>query len=133
MAGFYEGLRDGVVKRLLKKFGRNATLAIDTSTYTPSTGIAVPVDDEVAVRIVTLPMKSPRPGNPSARDLFSEEQVESFDQMVIMGAHELLAKGVAPGTDDKLVIGADEARIVAIAPISPAGIDVCYIMGIARV
>lgn len=122
---FYENLRDNVAGPLIIKFGRDATLRQQASTYDPTTGVNSNVDTDTAVKILTLPMSR-------AKDVFRSEMVESFDQFVIMSAAETALAGVEPGTDDIVVIGTEITRIIALTPVEPGGIGVIYKMGLAR-
>lgn len=125
MTAFYDNLRDNVAGILIAKFGRDATLRQESTTYDPTTGTSANVNTDTAVKILTLPMTK-------AKDVFREELIEQFDQFVIMSAKETAVAAVEPGTDDILLIGSDVARIVALTPVEPEGTAVIYKIGIAR-
>lgn len=122
---FYENLRDDTSAVLIERFGQTATLQQETNVYSPSTGDTVTSVSSLTVTLLTLPASK-------ARDSFREELVEKFDQFVLMSAKETAVASVVPTVNDKLIIGGATFAVVGLSPVSPAGIDVIYKIGVAR-
>jgi hypothetical protein len=125
----FTDLRDGAAANLIAQFGQDATLRQETVTYDPATGIGTPTNKDTAVKVVTVPMTREFGG---ARDQERVNMVAQFGQMVLMSAKETAAASVVPTVQDKLIVGGDTSRIVAIVPIAPDGTVVVYKMGIER-
>lgn len=98
--------------RLLERFGAAATLKRTTpGTYAPATGTTTPV----------------------VTSLSTTAAVFAYDQKYIDGTlikqgdqRAYLAPGVEPQQGDSLTWGGRDLAIVAVKPVSPAGVPVLY-------
>lgn len=114
-----------VALKLLAEFGQSGLLRQSSSVYDPSTGEAVQTDVDTIVTVAIVPL-------PRGKDEFAPELIEMSTNKVLMSSPELVAAGIVPGPNDKIVVASVVYDITDLTPINPAGTPVLYKMLVAN-
>jgi hypothetical protein len=127
--GFYNRLRDDTAGRLIKRYGRKATLRKDAGSYDPSTGTHTESFTDTTVYVVILPKRGPNSGMTQG---YSDDSIVKSDFGLLMSVKETFAASVVPLVNDIVLINSQRLRVDVISSISTGGTDVMYKMGVSN-
>lgn len=115
--------------RLITEFGTTATLVRNVpGAYDPATGSATSAEQTHTVKVVFLPPSTSKISNFELSMAFGDK-VQKDSRFCYMSAEGL---AVVPRETDVLRIGSNDHTIEGVTALSPAGVDVVYLVQIKK-
>lgn len=124
---FYPNLRDKTAGKLISKFGQSATLRKTSKVYDVSSGSTSDTNVDTTMSILELPASA----KGSFPQEWTEEQITSVTNLLLLSNKELNTAGVTPEANDKILWGGLAGQIVALSRVAPAGETVIYKVGVS--
>ncbi len=128
MASFNYNKTAETARRLIVKFGQQVTLTRKTNTVTGSDGSVTQTTTTEPLDLVTVPASK---GTVEAfDDRLKQDLVKGKIRFAIVAAK---TASFRPLADDLIPLDGSTFRVLGMTPLSPAGVDVIYKIGMTQV